>query len=144
LKKHWGIGAITAEYLARMEDGLPLYRLPYNGRRPVACCDELPVQLVDDVGEEVPMKGGKPARFAYEDARGGAASWRVAFEPLTGKWLVGTSKQRPKADYCRFPRRVAALFPAADKVVLVPDTLNTPNAGALYEDLPPAEAFASA
>jgi DDE superfamily endonuclease len=110
----------------------------------VACFDELPVQLIDDVGEEVPMKGGKPARFAYEDARGGAASWRVAFEPLTGKWLVGTSKQGTKADYCRFQRRVAALFPAAAKVVPVPDKLNTPNAGALYEDLPPAEAFASA
>jgi hypothetical protein len=34
LKKHWGIGAVTAEYLARMEDGLPLYRLPYKWKAP--------------------------------------------------------------------------------------------------------------
>jgi DDE superfamily endonuclease len=141
LKKHWCIGAITAEHLARMEDVLPLYSLPYDEKRPVVCFDELPVQLIDDVVEELPMKGGKPARFDYEYAPGGTASLRVALEPLTGKRLVETSKQRTKADYCRFQRRVAALCPEADKVVLVQGNLNTHNAGSFYENLPPAEAF---
>ena len=45
LKKQWGIGAITAEYLARREDLLHLYNLPYNAKRPVVGFAELPVQL---------------------------------------------------------------------------------------------------
>jgi hypothetical protein len=68
----------------------------------------------------------------------------VAFEPLTGRRIVEASKQRTKADYCRFMQRVAKLFPQAEKVVLVQDNLNTHNASSFYEHLPPAEAFALA
>jgi DDE superfamily endonuclease len=144
LKRQWCIGAITAEYLARMEDVLHLYSLPYDEKRPVVCFDELPVQLIGDVVEELPMKEGKPARFDYEYAREGTASLLVAFEPLTGKRLVETSPQRTKADYCRFQQRVAVLFPEADKIALVQDNLNTHNTSSFYENLPPAEAFALA
>jgi hypothetical protein len=144
VKKQWCIGVITAEYLARMEDVLHLYSLPYNEKRPVVCFDELPVQLIGDVVEELPMQAGKPTRFDYEYAREGTASLLVACEPLTGKRLVETSLQRTQADYCRFQQRVAALFPAADKIVLVQDNLNTHNAGSFYKHLPPAQAFALA
>jgi DDE superfamily endonuclease len=144
LKKQWCIGAITAEYVARREDILHLYSLPYNEKRPVVCFDELPVQLLDNVVEELPMQEGKLARFDYEYARAGTASLLVAFEPLTGTRVVETSVQRTKADYCRFQQRVAALFPAADKIVLVQDNLNTHNTGAFYTHLSPDEAFALA
>jgi hypothetical protein len=129
-----------------MEDLLHLYRLPYNAKRPVVCFDELPVQLIEDedVVEELPMKEGRLARFDYEYARAGTASLLVAFEPRTGTRMVETSVQRTKADYCRFQQRVAALFPKADKIVLVQDNLNTHNASSFYEHLPPAEAFALA
>jgi hypothetical protein len=40
--------------------------------------------------------------------------------------------------------RVAEQFPAAAKVVLVQDNLNTHNASSFYENLPPEEAFALA
>jgi len=127
-----------------MEDILHLYRLPYNAKRPVVCFDELPVQLLNDVVAELPMQEGKLARFDYEYARAGTASLLVAIEPRTGTRVVETSRQRTKADYCRFQQRVAALFPHADKIVLVQDNLNTHSAGAFYEHLPPAEAFALA
>src|ERR671939_2223230 len=90
------------------------------------------------------MKAGQSARFDYEYARQGTAVLLVAFEPLTGRRIVETSKQRTKADYCRFMQRVAGLFPEADKIVLVQDNLNTHNASSFYENLPPAEAFALA
>jgi hypothetical protein len=61
----------------------------------------------------------------------------VAFEPLTGRRLVETSKQRTKADYCRFMQRVAQMFPQAEKIVLVQDNLNTHQASSFYENLPP-------
>jgi hypothetical protein len=60
---------------------------------------------------------------------------------LTGTRLVETSRQRTKADYCRFMQRVAAHFPAATKIVLVQHNLNTHTASSFYEHLPPEDAF---
>jgi DDE superfamily endonuclease len=144
LKKQWCIGAITAEYLARMEDVLHLYSLAYDEKRPVISFDEMPVQLLGEVAAPLPMKSGKVARFDYEYERGGVASLLVAFEPLTGKRLVETSRQRTKADYCRFQQRVAEEWSDAEKIVLVQDNLNTHNANSFYENLEPVEAFALA
>jgi hypothetical protein len=141
LKQQWCIGAITADYLARMEDVLHLYSLPDNEKRPVICFDEQPVQLVADPVEPLAMQAGKPARFDYEYERKGTANLLVAFEPLSGKRVVETSKQRTKADYCRFQQRVSATWPEAEKIMLVQDNLNTHNASSFYENLPAAEAF---
>jgi hypothetical protein len=124
-----------------MEDILHLYSLPYNEKLPIVCFDELPVQLLGEVVSPLPMKAGKPKRVDYEYERGGTCSVLVAFEPLTGRRLVETSRQRTKADYCRFMQRVAASFPTAEKIVLMQDNLNTHYASSFYENLPPAEAF---
>ena len=127
-----------------MEDVLHLYGLAYDERRPVICFDEMPVQLLGDVVAPLAMKRGEPRREDYEYQRGGVAVLLVAFEPLTGRRLVETSRQRTKADYCRFVQRVAGMYPQAERVVLVQDNLNTHNASSFYENLPPAEAFALA
>lgn len=127
-----------------MEDLLHIYHLPFDQKRPVVCFDELPVQLLGDVVAPLPMKAGKVERFDYEYERGGVACLLVAFEPLTGKRLVETSHQRTKADYCRFQKRVAAMWGNADKIVLVQDNLNTHNASSFYENLAAEEAFALA
>lgn len=127
-----------------MEDILHLYTLPYTVERPVVCFDELPVQLLSDIVAPLPMQATRPKRVDYEYARAGTAALLVAFEPLTGTRLVETSRQRTKVDYCRFMQRVAALFPMAEKIVLIQDNLNTHNASAFYENLPPSEAFALA
>jgi DDE superfamily endonuclease len=125
-----------------MEDLLHLYSLEYNDRLPVVCFDERPVQLLGEVTMPLPMKAGQPKRRDYEYERHGSCSLLVAFEPLTGRRLVETSKQRTKADYCRFMQRVAEMFPQAERIVLVQDNLNTHNAGSFYESLPPEAAFA--
>ncbi len=127
-----------------MEDVLYLYNLPLDEVRPIVCFDELPVQLLGEVVMPLPMKEGHPKRFDYEYEREGTCSLLVAFEPLTGRRYVETSKQRTKADYCRFMQRVAASFPQAEKIVLVQDNLNTHHASSFYENLLPAEAFALA
>jgi len=127
-----------------MEDILHLYNLPLDEKRPVICFDELPVQLLGEVIMPLPMKAGQPKRVDYEYERGGTCSLLVAFEPLTGNRLVETSKQRTKADYCRFMQRVIAMYPNAEKLVLVQDNLNTHHASSFYENLPPQEAFALA
>ena len=127
-----------------MEDILHLYHVPFDEKRPVVCFDELPVQLLGEVVSPLPMKAGQPKRFDYEYERHGTCSLLVAFAPLTGNRLVETSKRRTKADYCRFMQRVAAMYPQAERIVVVQDNLNTHNASSFYENLPPAEAFALA
>lgn len=127
-----------------MEDLLHLYSLPLDEQRPVVCFDELPVQLLGEVVAPLPMKAGRAERFDYEYERGGTAVLLVAFEPLTGRRLVETSRQRTKVDYCRFMQRVAEMFPRAEKVVLVQDNLNTHNASSFYEHLPAEQAFSLA
>ncbi len=127
-----------------MEDMLHLYALPYDAHRPVVCFDELPVQLLSDGVVPLPMHAGTPERVDYEYTRGGTASLLVAFEPLTGTRVVETRRQRTKADYCRFMQRVAAQFAHAATIVLVQANLNTHNARAFYEHVPPAAAVALA
>lgn len=124
-----------------MEDILHLYNLPFDEKRPVVCFDELPVQLLGEVVMPLPIKAGQPKRVDYEYARQGTCSLLVAFEPLTGTRLVEVSKQRTKADYCRFMQRVTEMYPAAERVVLVQDNLNTHHASAFYENLLAAGAF---
>jgi hypothetical protein len=127
-----------------MEDVLHLYNQPFEEKRPVVCFDEKPVQLLSEVVAPLPMKADRPARSDYEYERGGVANLLVAIEPLTGKRVVETSRQRTKADYSRFQQRVAATWPEAEKIVLVQDNLNTHNASSFYENVPAAEAFALA
>lgn len=127
-----------------MENILHLYHLPFDEKRPVICFDELPVQLLGEVAVPLEMRAGQPKRVDYEYKRHGTCSLLVAFEPLTGNRLVETSKQRTKADYCRFMQRVTAIYPKTEKIVLVQDNLNTHNASSFYENLSAAEAFALA
>jgi hypothetical protein len=97
LKKQWCIGQITGEYLAKMEDVLSLYHLPFDEKRPVICLDELPFQMLGEKVEPLLMKSGAVKKFDYEYERCGVASVFVAFEPLSGKRLVKVYPRRTKA-----------------------------------------------
>lgn len=141
MKKQWCIGAMTAAYLARMEDVLHIYALVYDRLRPVVCYDELPVQLLGELVAPLPLEKAKPLRFDYEYKREGTANILLAIEPLTGKRVVEVSTRRTKADYARFKQRVAENFSQAVRIVSIEDNLNTHNASSFYENLPPEEAF---
>lgn len=133
---------MTGEYLARMEDVLSLYNLPYDEKRPVICLDELPFQMLGEKVEPIEMKAGAVKKFDYEYERCGVASVFVAFEPLTGKRLVKVYPRRTKADYCRFQQEVASEWSSAEVIIEVQDNLNTHNASSFYENLPPEKAYA--
>jgi hypothetical protein len=138
----WCIGAITGEYLARMENLLLLYSQPPNAQRPVICLDELPFQLLGEKVQPIEMKPGAVRKFDYEYERKGVASVFLAFEPLTGKRLIKVYPRRTKADYCRFQQAVAEFWSEAEVICQVQDNLNTHNASSFYENLPPSEACA--
>ncbi len=138
----WCIGQITGEYLAKMENVLALYHLPYNEQRPVICLDELPFQMLGEKVQPLEMKSGAVKKLDYEYERGGVASVFVAFEPLTGKRLVRVYERRTKADYCRFAQEVINEWSLAEIIALVQDNLNTHNASSFYENLSPEQAYA--
>ena len=74
-----------AEFVARMEKVLDVYKRPYDQRFPVVCMDESPRQLIDEVKTPIPCAPGRPARYDYEYKRYGICNVFIANEPLAGK-----------------------------------------------------------
>lgn len=124
-----------------MEDVLDVYERPYDPRFPVVAMDETSKQLVGETRIPVPAAPGRPARVDYEYERRGVANLFLWVEPLAGRRHVQVTERRTKQDWAHFIRDlVDDHYPAAERVVLVLDNLNTHVGSALYETFPPAEA----
>ena len=124
-----------------MEDVIEVYHRPYDAARPQVCVDEGGKQLVGDVREPLPVRPGSAARRDSEYVRHGTANLFMAFEPLAGRRVVEVTERRTAVDFARFLKRLLdEVYPAAERVVLVTDNLNTHGPGSLYEAFDPAEA----
>ena len=124
-----------------MEDVIGVYHRPYDAAYPQVCVDEGGKQLIGDVREPLPVRPGSPARQDSEYERHGTANLFMAFEPLAGRRVVEVTERRTAADFAGFLKRLLdEVYPAAAKVVLVTDNLNTHGPGSLYEAFDPAEA----
>jgi transposase len=124
-----------------MEDVLEVYHRPYDERRPLACLDEVPVQLVGETRLPLPAAPGRPARYDYEYVRNGTANLFMVFEPLLGWRWVKVTERRTAKDLAEVLRElVEEIHQEARKVVLVTDNLNTHGPGCLYEAFEPARA----
>ena len=124
-----------------MEQVLDIYERPYDPHYPVVCFDERPCQLLGDVLMPIPMKPGRVERQDYEYKRNGTCVVLMAVEPLAGRRVITVTERRTKKDYAEFMKALAASYPAATKIVLVQDNLNTHNPSSFYEAFPAAEAF---
>ena len=127
-----------------MEELLALYAEPYDPENPVICYDERPCFLIGDAVAPLPMTTGKVLKEHYAYEKNGSCTLLAAIEPLTGQRLALVRPQRTKKEYTEFCQALVAAWPAAKKIRLVQDNLNTHNASAFYEHLPAAEAFALA
>jgi hypothetical protein len=124
-----------------MEDVLGVYARPYDPARPVVCLDETSRQLLGEVRPPLPPAPGRPARHDPEYARGGVANLFLVCEPLRGWRDVRVSDQRTRIDWAACVKElVDARYPAAERVVLVMDQLNTHSPASLYQAFAPAEA----
>jgi len=141
LKKYWVISNFNAEFLARMEHILHLYKLPFNAQEPLICFDERPCVLIEDTLVPLPMKAGKPQKQHYGYKRNGTCSLLVAFEPLTGKRWVKVFEKRRKIEYAQFMSYLSDQLKDAKKIHLVQDNLGTHTKGAFYETFPARKAF---
>jgi DDE superfamily endonuclease len=125
-----------------MERLLWLYSLPLDSRFPVVCFDKRPCFLIGNTVAALALKAGRPRKEHYEYEKLGSCALLAAIEPKTGKRLAQVFDQRCKREYALFLRELAAQYPAAEKVCLVQDNLNTHNLSSLYETFPAEEAFA--
>ena len=141
MKQTWCIGKITAEFIARMERILWLYRLPYNRLRPVLCYDERPCFLIGDLVEGIPMKEGAIAKEHYSYEKLGSCSLLATIEPLTGKRMADVCSQRRKIEFALHFKKIAEIYPEAEKIIVILDNLNTHNASSFYEVFEAEEAF---
>ena len=120
---------------------MDVYALPYDPHRPQVCFDEHPLQLIAETRLPLPAKPGCPERYDYEYQRNGTRNLFMFFQPLGGWRHVQVTQRRTKVDFAQCMRYlVDDVFPAADKVVVVLDNLNTHTPAALYEAFVPAEA----
>ena len=130
-----------AEFVARMEDLLDLYQLPYDPRYPVVGMDEMPKQLIAETRIPLPACEGHPVLYDYEYERKGVCNLFLFVEPLRGWRKVFVRDRRTKVDWAECMRVILdAIYPEAIGLRLVQDNLNTHTIGALYEAFAPEEA----
>ena len=131
----------NGKFVWRMEDVLDVYCRPYDARSPVVCLDETSKQLLGEVRAPLPMEAGKPERFDTHYQRHGVCNLFLCCEPLRGWRHVKVTARRTKLDFAALIRELVDVhYPAAEKVVLVMDNLNTHTPGSLYDAFEPAEA----
>jgi hypothetical protein len=124
-----------------MEDVLAVYTRPYDPRYPQVCFDESSKQLVSEVAPPQPPAPGQPAREDYEYVREGVANLFLWCEPLQGRRHLSVTDRRTKTDWAHCIKELVEVhYPAAAKIVLVLDNLNTHTPASLYEAFAPDEA----
>jgi hypothetical protein len=125
-----------------MEDVLEVYQRPYDPTRPQINLDEASKQLLSEVRAPLPIQPGQPERVDNEYTREGTAALFMVCEPLAGRRHVFVRAQRTRLDFAAVIKTLCdELYPAAKKIVLVMDQLNTHGVASLYAAFPPAEAL---
>lgn len=129
-------------FVAAMERVLRVYGRPVDPRFPVVCLDEAGTALRDHVRPPLPMSTGHPVREDSEEVRRGYADLFLWVAPFLGIRQIQVTQRRTKQEFARVLRELVAAFPAAERITLVLDNLNTHIPGALFEAFPPEEAAA--
>jgi hypothetical protein len=135
---------MDSTFIARMEQILHLYALPYDEQYPQVCFDERPCFLIGETVTGLAMKPGQAERQHYAYEKRGSCALLMALEPKTGKRLGQVFDQRTKQEYALFMKELAERYPAAKKIRVVQDNLNTHSTSAFYESFSAEEAFALA
>ncbi len=124
-----------------MEDVLGVYCLPYDPAVPQICMDESCKQLIGETRIPLPAAPGQPLRYDDEYVRHGVAAIFMFIEPLTGWRHVSIRERRTAADWAEEVRELLEVhFPAAGRVRLVMDNLNTHTIASLYATFPAPQA----
>ena len=83
-------------FLAKMENILRLYALPYDECYPLLSFDERPCFLIGDVVKGFEQRPGQIKKQHYEYVKNGSCCLFAAIEPLTGKRIAIVYDRRRK------------------------------------------------
>jgi hypothetical protein len=132
-----------------MEDVLDIYSQKPDPKRPLVCLDEFCKQLISEVIAPIPATPGRGKRrgtrrrFESEYVREGSASAFMIAVPHLGmrNVYIGEDARRTSIDYAKVLEVISdKMFPAAERIILVQDNLNTHQFGSLYKAFPPEKA----
>ena len=107
---------MDSTFIARMQQLLHLYELPYDPLYPLICFDERPCFLIGEAVEGLQMKAGQVARQHYAYEKKGSCVLLMSIEPHSGKRLAQVHAQRTKREYAIFMKELAARYPDAKKI----------------------------
>jgi hypothetical protein len=134
----------NADFVAKMEDILDVYALPYDEKYPVVCLYEKPYQLLGDSREPLPVRPGSPEKIDGEYERNGTSSIFVMTEPLKGWYRAHAREHRTAVDFAYEIADLVECRPNVEKIRLVMDNLNTHAVSSLYKAFAPKKARAIA
>jgi DDE superfamily endonuclease len=124
-----------------MEDVLAVYQRPPDPAHPVICMDETSKQLVSETRISLLTGPGQPQREDYEYERHGVANLFLFCEPLTGWREVQVTERRTRIDWAVAMHELSdRYYPAAERITVVLDNLNTHGPASFYEAFAPEEA----
>jgi len=124
-----------------MEEVLDVYQRPPDPRYPLVCLDESHKEQRQQVRLPVAAAPGAPAREDHEYARNGLSNLFMVCAPQQNWRQVAVTAGRDGAQFAAVVRELVDVhFPAAERIVLVLDNLNTHTKASLYAHLPAAEA----
>jgi len=124
-----------------MEDVLDLYAEDYNALRPTIGFDETSKQLIKETRVALSARKGVVERFDYEYERNGVCNLFMFCEPKRGWRHVEVTNRRTMVDFAQQMKwLVDEAYPAAERVRVVLDNLNTHKPASLYEAFAPEEA----
>lgn len=132
----------NATFVATMEALLAVYARPVDPRFPLVCFDESGKDLKAHTRPPHPMVSGQVAREDPTYARHGSVNLFLAYAPFQGWRSITVTDRRTAIDFAHAIRELLdGHFPAAERITLVLDNLNTHTPASLYHAFPPAEAW---
>ena len=139
--KMWCVGQLDAAYIAQLEHILDLYAEPPCAERPLVNVDEAGKQLVGDVNAGKPMSPGQVSKLDYEYERKGVANIYLCFDRHRGWRHAKVTQTKKAADFAGLMRELVDVhYPAAERIRVVLDNLNTHQPASLYRAFPAPEA----
>lgn len=113
----------------------------YDAEYPLICFDERPCFLIGDAVKGFEVKPEQVKKQHYEYIKNGSCCLLMAIEPLTGKRIAKVYDRRTSLEYADFMKLVADSFPAAKKIKVIQDNLNTHKKASFYKKFDAAVAF---
>jgi DDE superfamily endonuclease len=124
-----------------MEDVLDISHRPYSPENPLVCMEESSKQQVMETRKPMAAGPGQMERYDYAYERNGVSTLLMLFAPLEGWRYVKVTDRRTNVDFAYGVKDLLTLrYPAAERVTMVRDNLNTHHPSSLYAAVEPAEA----